>query len=453
MGLCETRVEGEIYKKGNSKSIFGEKRKMNSGASFSATAPSFAGVNYGTWAVRMKAYLKAFDLWDYVDYGKEPTPLNDDPTMNQIKYFNEERAKGFRALTCIHNAVSEEIFSRILACETAKEAWDKLKAEFQGDEKSRKMQVMNLRRQFEGLKMKESESIIDFSSKISKLVNQVRLLGEDFPDSRIVEKVLVCLPEKFEHKICSLEDSKDFSEMSFQDLVNALQAVEQRQSYRNEGTSENALVAYKGKQQQSYNFSRTKQIGRKDKSKEWRPNHQNSSSWQPNNLTVKERKEYPACKYCKKTNHSDDWCWFKKVQCRNCNQFGHYQKYCKNRKEEVKQAQEEESLAVKDEHLFVATMHNMLRKPEETNSVWLIDSGCTNHMTADLSIFCSLDKSYKSRVKIGNGDFVKVEGKGAIAVDTRAGTKTLHDVLYVPNINQNLVSVGQLLESGYSLFF
>jgi hypothetical protein len=42
-------------------------------------------------------------------------------------------------------------------------------------------------------------------------VNQVRLLGEDFPDSRIVKKVLVNLPEKFEHKICSLEDSKDFS--------------------------------------------------------------------------------------------------------------------------------------------------------------------------------------------------------------------------------------------------
>ena len=59
--------------------------------------------------------------------------------------------------------------------------------------------------------MKETETIKDFSSQILKLVNQVRLLGEDFPDSRIVEKVLVSLLEKFEHKICSLEDLKDFS--------------------------------------------------------------------------------------------------------------------------------------------------------------------------------------------------------------------------------------------------
>jgi hypothetical protein len=35
-------------------------------------------------------------------------------------------------------------------------------------------------------------------------------------------------------------------------------------------------------------------------------------------------------------------------------------------------------------------------------------------MTADLSLFRDLDKSYLSRVRIGNGDYVKVEGKGAI---------------------------------------
>jgi hypothetical protein len=74
-------------------------------------------------------------------------------------------------------------------------------------------------------------------------------------------------------------------------------------------------------------------------------------------------------------------------------------------------------------------------------------------MTADLSLFKDLDKSYLSKVRIGNGDFVKVEGKGAIAVETLSGTKILKNVLYVPKINQNLVSVGQLIESGYSIVF
>jgi hypothetical protein len=180
-------------------------------ANFSLKTPLFPGQNFGVWAVKMETYLKALDLWEIVESDRQPTPLGNNPTIAQMKFFNEEKAKRFKALSCLHNAVSEDIFTRIIACKLAKETWDKLKAEFHGDEKSRRMQILNLRRQFEGMKMKETETIKDFSSQISKLVNQVRLLGEDFPDSRIVEKVLVSLLEKFEHKICSLEDSKDFS--------------------------------------------------------------------------------------------------------------------------------------------------------------------------------------------------------------------------------------------------
>ena len=108
---------------------------MDSGANFPSKTPTFTGVNYGVWAVKMETYLKAFDLWEYVEKDKVPTPLNNNPTVAQMKFFNEERAKGFKALTGIHNAVSEEIFTRIMTCKTAKEAWDKLKAEFQGDER------------------------------------------------------------------------------------------------------------------------------------------------------------------------------------------------------------------------------------------------------------------------------------------------------------------------------
>jgi len=99
-------------------------------------------------------------------------------------------------------------------------------------------------------------------------VNQVTFLGEDFPDSRIVEKVLVSLPEKFEHKICSLKDSKDFSKMSLQELVNALQVVEHRQAYRQEETSEEALVAV-SKESRAKNFYRNNQEGKKERGRSW----------------------------------------------------------------------------------------------------------------------------------------------------------------------------------------
>jgi len=76
------------------------------------------------------------------------------------------------------------------------------------------MQVLNLKREFEALEMNEAENINDFMTKVMKVVNQIRLLGEQFLDSRIVEKVLVVLPERFESKLYALEESKDLSKIT-----------------------------------------------------------------------------------------------------------------------------------------------------------------------------------------------------------------------------------------------
>jgi hypothetical protein len=40
-----------------------------------------------------------------------------------------------------------------------------------------------------------------------------------------------------------------------------------------------------------------------------------------------------------------------------------------------------------------------------------------------------------------------------IAITTNSGTKTISDVLYVPGIDQNLLSVGQLIEKGMKVVF
>jgi len=88
-----------------------------------------------------------------------------------------------------------------------------------------------------------------------------------------------------------------------------------------------------------------------------------------------------------------------------------------------------------------------------TNETWLIDSRCTHHMTHDKDMFVKLDKTHSSKVKIGNGDYIEVKGIGDIVIDVGSGTKLISDVLYVPEINQNLLSVGQLLEKDYVVVF
>ena len=59
------------------------------------------------------------------------------------------------------------------------------------------MQILNLIREFETQKMKEIETIKAYFDKLLSMVNKVRLLGKDFFDDRIVQKILVSVLEKY----------------------------------------------------------------------------------------------------------------------------------------------------------------------------------------------------------------------------------------------------------------
>uniref|UniRef100_A0A2C9W9C5 DUF4219 domain-containing protein n=1 Tax=Manihot esculenta TaxID=3983 RepID=A0A2C9W9C5_MANES len=86
------------------------------------SAPVFSGVGYAIWTMKMKAYLKAFDLLEVTETDSEPTPFRDNPTVAQITAHSEECAKGFKALSDLHASVSNVIVIRIIACEYAKKA-------------------------------------------------------------------------------------------------------------------------------------------------------------------------------------------------------------------------------------------------------------------------------------------------------------------------------------------
>ena len=82
-----------------------------------------------------------------------------------------------------------------------------------------------------------------------------------------------------------------------------------------------------------------------------------------------------------------------------------------------------------------------------------MDSGCSNHMAKDETIFKSIDESDKVKVRLGNGSVVESKGKGTVMVETEKGTRLIHDVLLVPSLKENLLSIGQMMERGYTLHF
>jgi hypothetical protein len=51
--------------------------------------------------------------------------------------------------------------------------------------------------------------------------NRVRLLGITFTYSRIVEKILVTVTEKYEASITTLENTKDLLKITLAELLNA----------------------------------------------------------------------------------------------------------------------------------------------------------------------------------------------------------------------------------------
>jgi hypothetical protein len=89
--------------------------------------PIFNGENYDFWAIKMKGYLQAIDLWDTVESG---FTQRDTSTMEEaeMKEYKEKELKHFKALSFLHTAVFETIFPRIMTCKTAKEvgtSWQK----------------------------------------------------------------------------------------------------------------------------------------------------------------------------------------------------------------------------------------------------------------------------------------------------------------------------------------
>ena len=87
--------------------------------------------------------------------------------------------------------------------------------------------MLILIRKFQLQRMKESETIKEYSNKLLAIVNKVKLLGITSTNSENVEKILVTVPERYEELITTLENIKDLSKITVEDLWHALQAQEQ----------------------------------------------------------------------------------------------------------------------------------------------------------------------------------------------------------------------------------
>jgi hypothetical protein len=108
---------------------------------------------------------------------------------------------------------------------------------------------------------------------------------------------------------------------------------------------------------------------------------------------------------------------------------------------------------------FVAMTQKQKSTFNQPNNVsFLLDSGASAHMVNDKSLFTKYEPlERKKSVVLGNGKSVYASGIGNISVFTHheghARKYNLTEVLYVPELKTNLVSVAAVTDKGYRLMF
>ncbi|KAF8399800.1 hypothetical protein HHK36_015671 [Tetracentron sinense] len=84
---------------------------------------------------------------------------------------------------------------------------------------------------------------------------------------------------------------------------------------------------------------------------------------------------------------------------------------------------------------------------------WIPDTGASSHMTNNPGIFTAL-RPYNGgdKIIIGNGQSLSISHIGDASVPTNSGSLHLKNVLLVPKITKNLLSVGQLTDEKCCMF-
>ncbi|XP_017416737.1 uncharacterized protein LOC108327557 [Vigna angularis] len=112
---------------------------------------------------------------------------------------------------------------------------------------------------------------------------------------------------------------------------------------------------------------------------------------------------------------------------------------CDNRCNECKNGDNACDRCCKVEHVSLAdeTSH------AEDESCWYLDTGCSNHMTGKKDLLLDLNPSIKSSVRFADDSVITAEGAGRIMIKRKDGRPAyMNNVLYVPNMKSNLLSLG-----------
>lgn len=191
--------------------------------------PKFDG-DYEHWAMLMENLLRSKEWWEFVETGVKQPEAGVILTGAQRSEQAELKLKDLKVKNYLFASIDKTILKTIAKKETSKDIWESMKVKYQGNKRVKSAQLQRLRRNFEVLEMKEGDSITEYFSRVMVVANDMRNLGEDMPDDKIVEKILRTLVERFTYIVCAIEESKDIKELTVDELQSSLLVHEQNLS-------------------------------------------------------------------------------------------------------------------------------------------------------------------------------------------------------------------------------
>ena len=377
--------------------------------------PRFDG-HYDHWAMLMENFLRSKEYWNLIEHGITASREGEQTGAEQKKR-EEEKLKDLRVKNYLFQAIDRTILETILNKETSKDIWESMKLKYQGSTKVKRAQLQALRREFEVLGMKEGEKVDDYFARTLTIANKMKVHGEKMEQQVVVEKILRSMTSKFNYVVCSIEESNDPSIMSIDELQSSLLVHEQMMQGQKE--EEHALNITNSNLEKTGRRYENRSDGRERFRGTFRGRGRGRGR-QPYSKSM--------------------------IQCYNCQRMGHFQYECPSRDKNVYQAEIEEE---EEEMLLMA--FEEIKQGDEEEITWFLDSGCSNHMCGNKEWFLDLDEQFRQTVKLGDHSKILAMGKGNIKLHINGTAQVFTEVYFIPEIKNNLLSIGQLQEKNLAV--
>ncbi|GKF59319.1 hypothetical protein Tco_0176105, partial [Tanacetum coccineum] len=185
--------------------------------------PLFESDGYIYWKNRFETYVKSkdLDLWHVITDGDFPSiQFNPETRKGEIVSFHKQDddlkkklAKNNKAKMVIYNALPRKEYERIFMCQTAKGILDTLLITHQGNNQVKTNKIDLLVQQYEQFMILKEESIDN--------------AFESFSSKNYVRKFLRALHPKWRAKVTAIEESKNLTTLSLDELIGNLKVYEE----------------------------------------------------------------------------------------------------------------------------------------------------------------------------------------------------------------------------------